>query len=117
MVCNLRGEECSEDVPDEAANAVNSEDIEGVVAAEEVLELRSVVASNTTAHTKNNCSPGRDVSRTRSNTNKTSNDTGAEANGGPLAFQTVVNQAPGDTTNTGCEIGAYSSHNSTEVGR
>ena len=53
----------------------------GIIAAEEILELRRVVASNTTAHTENNSSPGRDISRTRGDADKTSDNTGAEANG------------------------------------
>lgn len=91
IVYGLRSEKRSEDVSDEATNAMDSKDIEGIIAAEEILELRRVVASNTTTHTENNSSPGRDISRTRGDADKTSDNTGAEANGGPLAFQTVVN--------------------------
>lgn len=75
IVYGLRSEKRSEDVSDEATNAMDSKDIEGIIAAEEILELRRVVASNTTTHTENNSSPGRDISRTRGDADKTSDNT------------------------------------------
>ena len=114
-VYDLRSEEGSEDISNETTNAVDRKDVEGVIAAQEVLELSRVVASNTTAHTEDHRSPSWNVSGTRSNADETSDDTRAESNSGPLAFETVVNQAPCDTPDTSSKVGAYSGHNSAKV--
>jgi hypothetical protein len=66
---DLRSEEGSQDVADQATNTVYSEDIECVVASEEVLQLRGVVASDTTADTEDDCGPGGDVSGSRGDGN------------------------------------------------
>ena len=96
---------------------MNSKDVERIVASEKVLELRSVVASNTTANTEDDSSPGGDVSRSGGDGYETSDYSRAETNSRPLAFQTVVNQAPGNSTNAGSEVGAYSRHDSAKVSR
>lgn len=117
VVHDLRSEEGREDVSDETTDAVNRKNVESVIAAQEVLELSRVVASDTPAYTEHHRSPGWNVSGTRSNADETSDDTRAESNSGPLAFETVVNQAPCDTTDTSSKVGAYSRHDSAKVGR
>lgn len=117
VVHDLRSEEGREDVSNETTDAVNRKDVKGIIAAQEILELSRVVASNTTADTENHRSPSWNVSGARSNADETSNDTRAEANSGPLAFETVVNQAPCDTTDTSSKVGAYSRHDSAKVSR
>ena len=79
-VCDLRSEEGSEDVSNETTDAVNRKDVESVIAAQEVLELSRVIASDTTAHTEHHRSPGWNVSGTGSNADETSDNTRAEAN-------------------------------------
>ena len=79
-VYDLRSEEGSKDVSNETTNAVNRKDVEGVIAAQEVLELSRVVASDTTAYTEHHRSPGWNVSGTRSDADETSDNTRAEAN-------------------------------------
>lgn len=57
----VSGEEGSQNVSNEAANAVDCKDVERVVAAEEVLELGGIVAGNTSTDAKDDSSPGWDV--------------------------------------------------------
>lgn len=107
--------EGSQDVADETTNTVDSENVKSVVASQEVLQLCSVVASNTTNDTEDDSGPGRDISGSRGNSDQSGNDTRAETHGGPLALKTVVDQAPGNATSARCNVGADSSHDSAEV--
>lgn len=112
----VRGEEARQDVANEAANTMNGKDVQSIVAAEEVLKLRSVVTGNASADSKDDSRPGWDVTRSRSNGDKASNNSRAESNSGPLAFQTVINQAPSDTANAGSKVGDNGCHDGPEVG-
>ena len=96
---------------------MDSKDIEGIVNANEELELGSVVAGNGTNNTKDKRSPGRDKARARSNGNKTSNNTRAEAHGRPLALQAVVEQTPGHTSDRCGKVSDNGGHDSAEVSR
>lgn len=112
---DLRSEERSENVANEAANTVDSKDIKRIVATEEVLQLGSVVAESAADDTEDNRSPSRNETGSRSNCNETSNDARAETNGGPLLFEPVVDQAPGDTANTSSQVGNNGGHHSAQV--
>lgn len=96
---------------------MDGKDIESVINSKEELELSSVVACNGTNHTEDESSPGSDESRAGGDGNKTSNDTRAETDGRPLAFQSVVHQTPGHTSNGGSQVSDNGSHNRTQVGR
>lgn len=114
---DLRSEKGSQKVADEPANTVHSEDIECIIAAEEVLQLRCIVAAHATSNTEYDSSPGRHISRPRGNGHQASNHARAEADGGPLALQTVVDQTPRDATHTSSEIRAHSRHDSPQICR
>lgn len=58
----VRSEEGGADVADEAADAVNCEDVEGIVDAEEKLELGRVVGKAGTERAEDESGPERDVS-------------------------------------------------------
>jgi hypothetical protein len=55
------GEECGADVADEAADTVNGEDVEGIINAEQKLELRGVVGKCGAEDTEDDSSPCRDI--------------------------------------------------------
>lgn len=95
---------------------MDGEDVESVVAAKEVLQLGSVVACDSSADAEDNGSPRRDISGTRRDGYQSSNDAGAEANGGPFAFKTVVDQAPGDASDAGGKVRNDSGHDGAEIG-
>lgn len=113
---NLRGEESSQNVSNETANTVNSENVERIVRAEEVLELRGVVAEGASNNTKDDGGPSRNETGTGSNGDEASDDAGAETDGGPLLLKTVIDQAPGDATNASREVGDDGSHDCTQIG-
>lgn len=77
---DLRSEEGSEDIANEATNTVDGKDIECVVAAKEVLQLGRVVACNSTDSTEDDSSPCRYVTGSRGDSDQTSDDTRAKAN-------------------------------------
>lgn len=116
-------------------------DIKALVNVDPELDLGSQVASNTSDNTKDDSSPGGNETGSRSDGNKSlripksapkkshvrekqkqkedcntySNGSTAESDGTPLALKTVVHQAPGDATNTSCEVGHDASHDSAQV--
>lgn len=112
----VRGKDTSQQVSDDSSNTVLSEDIEGVVNVDEELELGGVVACGSSDNTVDNSGPWWDVSRSWSDGDETSDDTGAETNSGPLLLKTVIEQAPGDSTDGSSNVGNQASHNSTDVG-
>ena len=80
---------------------MHSEDVKCVVAAEEVFQLGSVVASYATTYTKDDGGPCRHITGSGGNGYETCNDARAEPNGGPFALQTIINQAPSDAADAG----------------
>lgn len=94
---------------------MNSIDIKSIVNAHDILELGTVVASSGTDNTKDNSGPGWDETRSRGDGNETSNDTGAETDGGPLLLESVIEETPGDTSNGGSQVGDNSGHDGAEV--
>lgn len=113
VVC---GEEGGEDVADEPADGVFGEDVERVVDAEEEFELRGVVGACGSDDAVDDGCPGWDEPGARSDGDETGDDAGAEADGGPLAFETVVEDAPGNATDAGSEVGDHGGHDGAEVG-
>ena len=77
---------------------------------------KTYVSAGSTDNTVNDGGPGWDESGTRSDGDKTSNDTRAETDSGPLAFKTIIQDTPCDTSDAGSQVGDYSSHDSTHVG-
>lgn len=69
-----------------------------------------------TNNTIDDSSPSGNETRTGSDGYETSNDTGAETNSGPLALKTVIQNTPGDASNTSSQVGDHGSHDRTEVG-
>ncbi|KAK5632870.1 hypothetical protein RRF57_008583 [Xylaria bambusicola] len=59
----LRGENTSEQVSNDPTNSVHCEDIEGIIGANEELELRSDVAADSTDNAENDSCPGGDETR------------------------------------------------------
>lgn len=64
-----RGEKTGEQVADDTANTVDSEDIESVIGAHDELELGGNVAADSTDNAENDSSPGRDVTGGRGDGN------------------------------------------------
>jgi len=113
---HVRGEETGQQVANNATNTVLGEHIEGLIDAKEELDLGAKVASDGANNTKDNSSPWRNETRARGNGNKTSNNTGAKANGTPLPLKTIVEKAPGKATDTSRNVGHNTGHDSTHVG-
>lgn len=113
---DVRSKEAGEHVADNTADAVLSKHIEGLVNAEEELDLGSKVASDGTNNAKDNSRPGRDVTGTGRDGDETSNNAGAETNGAPLPLEAVVEQAPGKATDAGGNVRDQAGHDGAEVG-
>ena len=113
VVC---GEERGEDVADKTSNGVLGEDIEGVVDAEDELELGGIVGACGSDDSVDDCRPGGHESGTGSNGNETSHNSRAESNCGPFAFETVIKDTPGDTSDAGGQVGYNCGHDSAHVG-
>lgn len=129
VVC---GEEGGEDVADETANGVLGEDVEGVVDAEDELELGCVlgvlasvsrgeggdtyIGTGGSDDTVDDGRPGWDVTGPGSDGYETGDDTGAETDSGPLAFKTVIQDTPCDTSDAGSQVGNDGCHDGAEVG-
>ena len=112
----ISGEESGEDVANETSDSVLSEDIKSVVDTEDELELGCVVGSCGSHNTVDDCCPGWDETRTGSDGYETSDDTGAESDGGPFAFKAVIKDTPGDTSNTGGQVGNDCGHDCAHIG-
>ena len=112
----IRREEGGEDVAYEAADAVDGEDVQRVVAAQEVLELGGVVARDAAADAEDDGCPCGHVAGARRDGDEARDDAGAEADGGPFALEAVVDETPGDAADTGGEVGAHCGHDGAEVG-
>ena len=104
------GEEAGKHVTDEASNSMDGEDIERVVNTEYKLELGGIIGASGSDDTVDDGSPSGYETRSGGDGYETSNNTGAETDGRPFALQTVVHHAPGDTTDTGCQVGYNSCH-------
>ena len=113
---NLRGKETGKQVSDDTTNTVLSEHVETLIDADEELDLRSKIASDTTDNAEDESRPGRDVAGSGSDGDETSNDTRAETNRAPLLLKTVIEQNPGQSTGAGRDVGDNASHDSTVVG-
>ena len=113
---NVRGEECSQSIPGETTDGVHGKDIESVVDAEHKLELGGVVAGHGADGAKDDGGPGGDVTRAGRDGDEAGDDAGAEADGGPLALETVVEQTPGEAADGGGEVGGDGGHDGAQVG-
>ena len=86
----VRGEEGGQDVADQAADGVLGEDVEGVVDAEDELELGGVVGSCCSDDTVDDCGPGWNESGAGGDGNETGDHARAEADCGPFALEAVI---------------------------
>lgn len=110
------GEEGVEDETDHAADTVLSEHIEGVVDAEEELDLGGKIAGDTGNDTENDGCPGVDETGSGSSSNETGDGTRAPADHGPLAGQAVIEETPSHGGEHGSEARVPAGHGSAEVG-
>lgn len=115
MEGGIRSKETSEEVSNDTSDTVNSIDIKSIINAHEILELGTVVASSGADNTEDNSGPSRDETRSRSDGDETRNDTRAETDGGPLLFESVVEETPGNTSNRSCQVGDNTGHDGAEV--
>ena len=114
-VLGLRCEEACKEIANEASNGVYSENIEGVVDAEEELDLRAVIACRASGDTVDDCGPGGNISRAWCDGYQAGNDTRAESDSGPFLLESVIQQAPGHTTNRSSKVSNHGSHDSTHA--
>lgn len=112
----LRSKKTSQQVAHETTNGVHCKDIQGVVHTKHILELRGVVASSGTDNSKDEGSPRCHETRAWRDGNETCDDTGAETDGRPLPLQSVIHDAPGDTTHGGSQVRDNGCHDSPQVG-
>lgn len=110
-----RSKESGANVSNKATNGMDSKDVESIVRTQEVLQLRRVVACSATDDTEDDGRPWRDVSGAGRDGNETSNNTRAETDGRPLLLQSVIDQAPRDSTNAGSQVGDNSRNDSSHV--
>lgn len=113
---DIRSKDTSQQVTDNTANTVLSKHIERLIDAEHELELGSKVAADTADNTKDESRPRGHITRSRGDGDKTSNGTGAEADGAPLPLQPVIEQDPGQATDAGGNVGDDAGHDGTKVG-
>ena len=104
-----------EKIADHSANTVDSEDIEGIIDADEELEFGGIIARECTDDTKDDSRPGRDVTGGGGNGNETCNGARAPTDSTPFAFKTVIDQNPGKSTDRCSKIGDDASHRGAKV--
>lgn len=109
-------EQCSHDAADDTANSVRCEHVEGLVDADEELDLGSKVTPDTSDETDRDGGRGTDVSGSGGDTDKTRDRTRAKTDGGELSLESPVEQHPGDTTDRSSEVGNDTSLDGAEVG-
>lgn len=112
---DLRSKDTRHDVACHTADAVDGKDVEGIVDANEELELGGKVAANGTDDADDEAAPGSDETRSGRNRNKTGNGAGAEANRAPFLLQAVVEQDPSDTADGGGQVGDEAGHDGADV--
>lgn len=112
---DLRSKDSSQDVADHAANAVDSENVEGIVNANEKLELGSKVAADGANDANDDAGPRSNIARRRSNRHQASNSPRAESNRAPFLLQTVIQQDPSDASDRSSQVGHEAGHDSAEV--
>lgn len=112
---DLRRKKGGTHVSDEAADCVYGKDVEGVVAADQELQLRGIVAADASENTVYDRSPRRNKARSRCDSHETGNHARTESYDGPFVLMTVVNKAPCDTCNTCSEISDHGCHYGTHV--
>lgn len=94
---------------------MDGKDVEGIVNANEELELSGKVTANSTDDTNDEASPRSDETRSRRNRNKSGNGARAEANGAPFLLQTIIEQDPSNTTDRRSQVGDETSHDGANV--
>ena len=112
----ISGEKSSQKVANQASYAMDGEDVQGVVNMKQELELGSVIACSSSNNTEYDGSPRRNETATGSDSDQASDDTTAEADCRPFAFQTIVENAPCEATSTGSKIRDDGSHDGAEIG-
>ena len=110
-------EEGSEDVADEAADGVLGENVQRIVDAQDELEFGGVIGAGGTHDAVDDCRPGGHEAGSRGDGDQAGHHAGAEAHGGPLALEAVVEDAPGDAADTSGEVGDDGCHDRAHVGR
>jgi hypothetical protein len=72
---------------------------------DEILDLGGIIAGKGTDDTKYNRGPSWDETGGGGNGDKSGNSSRAEGNGGPLLFEAVIEEDPGESSNRGGEMG------------
>lgn len=110
-------EETGQEGTDHTSHTVRGEDVESLVDVEQELELGGKVGTDGSEETNSDGSWSTNVTRSRGDTNKTGDGTGAETDSGELFLESPVEQHPGDGTDRSGEVGNDTGLNSSEVGR
>ena len=113
---DLRSKECGQDVAHKTTDGMNGEDIKSIIDSKNELQLGGIVAGRSTDNSKDNSRPGRNVTRTRRNCDKTRDHAGAEPNRRPFLLQSVIKHTPSNTTDGSSKVGHNGSHDSAHVG-
>jgi len=111
----IGSEETGQQISNQTANTVNGEDIKGIVDVKQELELGGIIASDASDNAEDHSSPGGNETTAGSNGDKSSNDTAAESDRRPFAFETVVEDAPSETSDASGKVGDDRGHDGTEV--
>ena len=110
------GEEGGQDVPREPADGVHGKDVERVVGFQVVFQLGGIIARDGSHRSEDDGRPCRDVPGGRRDGDEAGDGAGTETDGGPFAFETVVEEDPGEAADGGREVGHYAGHDGTHVG-
>ena len=112
---SLRGKERCTNVTDKTTHSMDRENVECVITPQKVLQLGGIVACSTTDDTIDDSRPCGNIARARSNRDKSGYDSRTEANCGPLAFESVIDDAPSHATDTSSKVCDDGSHDSANV--
>lgn len=104
-----------EQIADYTANAMDGKDIESIVDTNEELEFGGIIASKGTHNAKDDGGPGRNITGSRCDGDKTSDGTRAPTNCTPLTLETVINNHPCKPTDRSRKIGYNAGHGGTEI--
>lgn len=102
---NIRSKDTGKKVTDDTTDTVDGKDVESLVDANEKLELGGKVGGSTTDNTEDGAGPDGDVTGSGGDGDETGDGAGAEADGGPLALQAVVEEDPRQTGQASGQVG------------
>lgn len=92
-----------------------SKDIQTIIDTNPELDLGSQVTDDSTNDTIDDGRPGGDETRGGGDGDQTGDSPTAEPDGAPLLLEAVIHQTPGETTDTGGDMGDDTGHDGTQV--